>query len=99
MKPPSPFPQFNLPVVGVDADTLDERHWRRMSIGEPIVTACQAFCFMPPNTGWHISAFFTSDDQKVTGRTSYRAPASFKAWWEIAPQVIGKWWARWRGKQ
>ncbi len=91
-----PLPDHQ-PVVAIDAQGLDEAHWERLSVGDCVRTADQFFRLMPP-TGWVIGSFFTSDKQKVTGRTTYRRPASVRAWLEVAPQVARKLWQRWTQK-
>ena len=85
-------------VVGIDADTLDERHWKRLSIGTLIRAMDQAYILMPPFPGWRMSCFFASDGQRVTGRTTYRRPASLRAWLSIALPLARKLWKRWTKK-
>lgn len=87
-----------MPVVSVDADTLDERRWRRVAPGEQVKTWFQAYILMPPRAGWRLSTFWTSDNQRVTGRTAYRAPSSLTAWCEVVPQVTAKAWRHWFSK-
>lgn len=90
-------PQYQLPpdqpVINMDASDLGESHWRRVNVGELIKTHYQAYVLLPP-AGWRLSVFFTSDNQKVTGRTHYRAPASLRAWLQVLPEVVRKWYKR-----
>ncbi len=87
------------PVVAVDANTLDERHWRRVSVGEVVHTHWQAYLLISgPGGGWQLTSFWTKDGQRVTGRTVYRAPASLSAWLSLAAPLVRKWWARLTGQ-
>ncbi len=90
-------PEPQLPVFNVDAELLDERNWRRVSTGGVVRTHFQAYLLLPQG-GWQLTSFFTSDGQKVTGRTAYRSPTSLKAWLSIARPLAAKWWNRWRSK-
>jgi hypothetical protein len=87
---------FHHPVITPDADEADEKHWRRTAVGEQIKSAWQAYILLP-QPHWRISAFYTSDREVVSGRTSYRAPNSLKAWCSVLPELTRKWVRRWRG--
>ncbi len=88
---------FQLPTINADAQTLDERGWRRVNHGETVKSSWQAYILLPyPH--WRISAYRTSDKYVHTGLAHYRAPASFAAWREVLPQMLSKWWGRLRGR-
>ncbi len=70
-------------IVPIDAQVLDEAHWRRLSVGELIRAMDQAYVLMPP-AGWRMSCFVAAHGQKVTGITVYRRPASLRAWLSVA---------------
>ncbi len=83
------------PIVGANAQELDESHYERLNINDLIRTYDQCYLLVP-SPHWVISSFFPKDKQKVTGRTTYRRPNSLRAWVQIAPQVAGKVWANLR---
>lgn len=84
MYPPLPPHQ---PVVSADAATLDESHYRRLSIGETIRAGDEAFLLVP-NAHWAPTSCVGS---KVTGRTHYRRANSLRAWCRVMPRVVKGW--------
>ncbi len=69
----------HIPVVTVDADTVDERHYRRLQVGEVVRPWCEAYLLMP-TPHWRLASCV---GDKVSGRTAYRAPISLRAWVRI----------------
>lgn len=82
------------PVITPDAREAEEHLYKSVPVGALIRTWYESYLLLPPPR-WQITAFFTSDGERVSGRTSYRRPASLRAWARILPKVAAKWWKRW----
>ncbi len=81
------------PVITLDDEQIG-RGWRRVAVDEVVKTYFQSYLLIP-QPHWALTSFYTDKGIKVTGRTHYRAPASFGAWLSVAWPVLCKVVRRW----
>jgi len=67
--------------------------WRRVDIGERVRSHYQSLCFAP-SVGWRLTV---CPGIVHDGRTTYRRPASVRAWFTVAAQMVRKFWRKLTG--
>lgn len=88
-----------IPLLPLDAQTVDEANYRLLPVGTPVKTWHEAFLPLPgAYGGWKLTTFWTKDGQRVTGRTHYRAARTWRGRLRLAGPLARKWWSRWTSK-